>query len=218
MPQTIEIKLALAAALPLIEQIRAMADTQREVQILLDLFKPPFDEIGVITINQEVALAVLRAGSFIRLQLRRGPLAAIPDELLEDELDANQYTGSQRAGVHCYQFLIQVQAIVLDHFPGSTFRGNKAARWIAGLPRALANTFRPDTSSQIVLRNDPVNSLRYVSLALQREIGLSEVVAKNCADEINQAKSAVVWRGSHAQTEARVRALQAWHLDAVMRS
>jgi len=217
MPRTVEIKLALAAVLPLIGQIRVLTaanKTDPEVQVLLDLFKPPFGETGVIAINGDAALAILRASSFIRLQLRRGPLAAIPDELIEGELDANQYTGSERTSVLCYQFLIQVQAIVLENFPAPTFLGNMVARWIARFLSAFRNASRsPDQTSQIVVRNDPVNSLRYVTLALRRELGLTEAVAKKFADEINQARTAVVWQGAHSQAGARIHALQAWHLD-----
>jgi ATP-dependent Clp protease adapter protein ClpS len=221
MPRIVEIKLALTPVRPLIESVRGLADASKadpEVRILLDLFKPPFDETGAIAINEKTALPVLRASSFIRLQLRRGALAAIPDELIEGKLDANQYAGTERTAVHTYEFLFQVQEIVLEHFPASTFLGITVARRIARFLSALRRTSQgPDKASQVLVRNDPVNTLRYVALALQRELRLTERAATKLADGINQRKTAVVWQGDHAEADARVQALQAWHLDVFRR-
>jgi ATP-dependent Clp protease adapter protein ClpS len=142
-------------------------------------------------------------------------------------LDSKQYTGTEHTNVACYEFLVTVQAALLEHVPASIFRTNKVSRRFADLLSVLRHLLRRQDQGnassqgdvwQAALLNDPVNSIRYVTLALQSELGLAEAAASEHVSRIHGTQSTVVWQGSRAKAEVRVRALQSWHLNAVLQA
>jgi ATP-dependent Clp protease adapter protein ClpS len=68
-----------------------------------------------------------------------------------------------------------------------------------------------------VVLNDPVNLMVYVTAVLQSVLTLPENVAQQRMREVHELKSSTVWAGPRDKAEAYVRALQSWHLQAVLR-
>lgn len=109
----IEVKLSLAVVAPLLDVVKAAADSlqsdlasglplndidpevrefwrkelldgqNNEVRTLLGLFNAEFFKTGVIAIDEDQAEALVRACSAVRLRLRSRFLADLPDEHLE---------------------------------------------------------------------------------------------------------------------------------------
>jgi hypothetical protein len=110
----IEVKLSLPVVAPLLDVIKAAADTlasemasslslkdidpdvrdswkselvegqNEEIRILLALFDEDFFSSGVIGIDEENADSLVRACSAVRLRLRERFMTDLPDELLEN--------------------------------------------------------------------------------------------------------------------------------------
>jgi len=109
----IEVKLSLPVVAPLLDVVKAVADTlaselatslpltdidpdvrepwkselvagqNEDIRILLGLFDAEFISSGVIAIDEENADALVRACSAVRLRLRDRFMSELPDELLE---------------------------------------------------------------------------------------------------------------------------------------
>ena len=109
----VEVRLSLSVVAPLLDVIKAVADTlqtdlaapqsferidqdlrkawldelveaqNRDVHVLLALFDSEFFSSGVVSFDHENADAIVRACASIRLRLREKFLQALPDEVLE---------------------------------------------------------------------------------------------------------------------------------------
>ncbi len=212
------------------QQINAL-----EVQRLLSLFRPNFSRTGRITISETGYPTVLRACCFLRFQLRKGALAAIPDEVVERaELNPDVYTGGERQNVTCYLFLATLQELLIKHFPEqvspwtstwsdlysairSFFSKRKQARKSMDILVAAPSIATTKEVWQVVVLNDPVNLMTYVTAVLRNVLGLSEEVAMQRMREVHELKSAMVWNGSKEEAERYVCTLKSWHLRAVLR-
>jgi len=252
-PRQLEIKLAVSIVLPLIELIRQQADllkareqnipqdetmrlqiSSMEVQRLLGLFShPDFPNTGRITIAETACPTVLRACSFLRLQLRGNALSAISDEVLETGLDLNLYTGEENRNVTCYSFLATLQEEILKRFPiPAALRTSTVTGWrdlysaigkffpkrrrSTDTPAIIADSSSTNEAWQVVVLNDPVNLMSYVTGVFRSVLNLPEKVAQQRMREVHELKSSMVWQGPKDQAEANVRALQSWHLQAVL--
>jgi ATP-dependent Clp protease adaptor protein ClpS len=115
----------------------------------------------------------------------------------------------------CYLFLATVQQILLDKMPPTadllTQVGNFFRRLRGGASRGSA------TNGQIwgvVVRNDPVNLMAYVTSVFEYVLNLPRVDAQRHMREVHELKRSVVWKGPREKAEAHVNRLRAWHLTA----
>jgi len=70
---------------------------------------------------------------------------------------------------------------------------------------------------QVVVLNDPVNLMSYVTTVFKSVLNLPEEVATQRMREVHELKSSIVWKGPKDKAEIHVRTLQSWHLQAVFR-
>lgn len=251
----IEVKLSVPIVLPLVEFLRGREAAlesaeqaqpavgnerewmgERGVRRLMLLFHSGFTKTGGILVSESEAPALVRACSFIRLELRRTVLSSVSDDLLESGLDANSLIGDEHRGMMCYLFLATLQQALLNNLPvlqRSGDHGGIAAKYLSSVIergarivstqfarlrlRRLANSDGRTAPWQVMVLNDPVNLLGYVSAVLRRELQLSDAVANERMREVHHAKSSVVWQGPREEAEARARRLRGWHLTAVLR-
>ncbi len=210
-----------------------------DLRTLLALFKPNFPKTGVITVRGNKAPAVLRACSLIRIEIRKRDLSAMSDAAMEagEGMDPKTCTGESHRGVMCYLFLATVQQILLKHFviQASPFSlGLRALKDVSVRIRDLFGARReapgratqlgtapatpePGKKWEVMVLNDPINLMAYVTTAFQIVLGLPIEVAQQRMREVHEAKSSTVFAGSRGKAEAHVLALQAWHLNAVLR-
>ena len=69
---------------------------------------------------------------------------------------------------------------------------------------------------QVMILNDPVNLMSFVTLILRRIFGYSEEKAVELMLEVHYEGSAVVWTGEREKAELFVQQLQSHQLYAVM--
>lgn len=241
--RSIRIKLSVSIVLPLLDLMRELAAAVEaagtasanggDLQILLDLFSPDFSNTGLVFIEGGEAPAVLRACACLRIELRRTKLAAIPDDTLESEkgLDPALYAGEEKRAVMCYLFMATIQLSLLKHFVAQAPPFSSAWRALKTASVPIGNLFRtrrtepdaaivtpvPGKAWEVVVLNDPINLMAYVTLVFQTVLGLSVEVAQQRMREVHEVKSSKVWVGPREKAEAHVRALQSWHLNAVLR-
>lgn len=72
-----------------------------------------------------------------------------------------------------------------------------------------------DAWSVIVL-NDPVNLMSYVTMVLERVLRLSRSKAEEHMMEVHQKGRSLVWKGNREKAEGYVYQLQEWHLSAIL--
>jgi ATP-dependent Clp protease adaptor protein ClpS len=202
-----------------------------EVRRLLALVSyPDFPNSGLVRIGHSDAPTVLRACSYFRLQFRKSALSAIPDATLETGLDPNLYTGEEHRAVMCYLFLTTLQETVLKNLPALALFSPRTLRMWRALSSAVGgflskrnkpadgtNSFTANEVWQVVVQNDPVNLMSYVTAVFKSVLGLPEEVATQRMREVHELKSSKVWEGSKDQAEIYVRSLQSWHLQAILR-
>ncbi len=142
----IEVKLHLPAVAPLLDVIKASADSLRhdlaaplrldslddefraeweaelvaaqneDVRLLLSLFGHEFFGTGIVALDGTNAEAVVRACSAVRLRLRTGALAALPDEELESgAVEVERLAEPVRRAFMCYVFLATLQDLILNN-------------------------------------------------------------------------------------------------------
>lgn len=203
----------------------AIADVNR----LLDTFSPDFANTGRIVISTEVAPEIARACSLLRLHLRQNKLAQIPDDVLEA---GTPPTGAETDAGTAYAFVGTLQEIVLQHFAHALTAGSFALRRppsTGGFPRRLRAALgrvspaptapsadaAHESKRAVVVLNDPVNSMSYVTFLFNRLLGLAEETAKARMQEVHLRKRSVVWEGTKEEAERRMRALRAWHLNVI---
>jgi ATP-dependent Clp protease adaptor protein ClpS len=247
--RSVEIKLSLPIVLPLLDMIReriAATDATRisqtdtsDLRTLLALFKPNFPKTGVITVRGNKALAVLRACSFLRIEIRKKDLSAMSDAAMEagEGMDPKTCTGENHRGVMCYLFLATVQQVLLNHFVAQASPFSLGLRALKDVSVRIRNLFgarreapepapqlrtalatpEPGKKWEVVVLNDPINLMTYVTTAFQIVLGLTAEVARQRMGEVHEAKNSTVFVGPREKAEAHVLALQAWHLIAVVR-
>jgi ATP-dependent Clp protease adaptor protein ClpS len=72
------------------------------------------------------------------------------------------------------------------------------------------------TPWQVVLHDDPVNYMGFVTMVIQRVFGYPKSKAEKHMMEVHQLGRSVVWTGDREQAELYVHQLQAHHLTATM--
>jgi ATP-dependent Clp protease adaptor protein ClpS len=240
----VDIKLALDVVDPLIDLLREFAQQLSaqdhatvssrdiaELNAFLDLFSDVKKKRATITIDGSRAPTYVRACSYVRLQLRARHLASIDDKVLEASLDPGAYTGEIHRAVLCYCFLSTIQDVVLTRLGiaqvsrfewGFPFRqiGAAIARARANSSRAkppVAKTMMGDVT-QVVVLNDPVNTMAYVVAVFRSVVGLSASSATRCMTEVHERQSSVVWSGDRERAEHYAEELKSWHLKVETRS
>ncbi len=68
----------------------------------------------------------------------------------------------------------------------------------------------------VVVLNDPVNLMSYVSMVFRRVLGMSKQDAEKHMVEVHELGRSVVWTGEREQAETYVYQLQEWHLNAIL--
>ena len=249
----VEIKLALPVVLPLVKMLRKQANdleatapsdlptkpwrsqaNMLEVHALLDLFHPKFPRTGTISIDESRFPLLIRACSFLRLQIRYDKLASIPDTVMEAEQVAADPANDD--ALSYYQFLATLQETMIKSFPIPAFRRSINWQTLKKLHSPLRFLFggrknsvgteiispvsRIDSnvdSWQVVVLNDPVNLMSYVTAVFRTVFRLPEEVATQRMLEVHELKSSFVWRGARNRGEKYVRELRSWHLNAIVR-
>ena len=74
-----------------------------------------------------------------------------------------------------------------------------------------------DVPWQVVVFNDPVNLMGFVTLVLRRIFGYSEEEATKLMLEVHHLGQSVVWTGEREKAEHYVQQLQSYQLLAAMR-
>jgi ATP-dependent Clp protease adaptor protein ClpS len=74
-----------------------------------------------------------------------------------------------------------------------------------------------DIPWQVLVYNDPVNLMGYVTLVIQRIFGYSEQKAKRMMLEVHHQGHSVVWTGDREKAELYVQQLHSHQLMAAMR-
>lgn len=229
MARSIEIKLSLPVVSPLVEVLRefcATDDAARasgETGVLVDLFNPDFKNHGIIRVSAATGPAILRAAALLRLRLRARQLDHLTDDHLEKGLDPEQHAGDEKVAVLSYVFLASLQDVILENLPPYLGRPSSLAlTWqavkrfacrVRGKLPAVARTEPPaGTASRIIVVNDPVNLMTYVTAVFRTVLAMPEEAATRHMREVHEQRRSVVWVGPCSQADALVTALRSWHL------
>jgi len=70
----------------------------------------------------------------------------------------------------------------------------------------------------VIVHNDPVNLMPYVTMTLQRVLGIPKAKAESLMREVHERGKAVVWTGEKEHAELYVQQLHAHQLSASMES
>lgn len=235
MPRLIEIELARDVVRPLVARIRddaqvlidgrgnGTSDTEAaDVQQLVDLFPGDFLHTSTLRIGSFEAPAVLRACAGLRLRLRHADLSGISDADLERSADAEAIEGERKTAWMCYLFLATIQQIVLEKLPPPPRPGpSLVSRLIRRLRRGETEVSLVEPVAgpgwQVVVLNDPVNLMRYVTYVFEGVFGMERDAADRHMREVHEHKSSIVWEGRRDIAEQHVRTLKSWHLAAELR-
>lgn len=82
-------------------------------------------------------------------------------------------------------------------------------------PSAKDSTKLEDNWNVVVL-NDPVNLMSYVTMILKRVLRMSHAQAEKHMMEVHQRGRSVVWSGAREKAEGYVYQLQQFHLQAIL--
>jgi ATP-dependent Clp protease adaptor protein ClpS len=245
MSRRIEIKLALPIVMPLIARLRAQvasledesnsapagekergAKGLSEVTALLELFHPDFVNTGIITVTSFECPVVLRACSFLRLRLRKKELSGIPEDALQSILDSAEHPSEEREFAMLYAFLATLQEVLIEQIPllrqldfplweklssGMRRLFQRGGRSAAGIRPSVAESW------EVVVLDDPVNLMSYVTSVFQSVFSFPKDAAQQHMREVHESKSARVWVGSQEKAEAYASVLRSWHLHAIAR-
>lgn len=69
---------------------------------------------------------------------------------------------------------------------------------------------------KVVVLNDPVNLMSYVTMVFRKVFGYGEEKARRHMLEVHEQGRSVLWAGPRERAEAYVYTLQTWQLTAVM--
>ncbi len=73
-----------------------------------------------------------------------------------------------------------------------------------------------DVPWNVVVLDDPVNLMHYVTLVLKRVFGYAQARAENLMMEVHEQGCSIVWTGSREKAEFYVQQLHAHQLRATM--
>ncbi|MDQ8182967.1 ATP-dependent Clp protease adaptor ClpS [Pelagicoccus sp. SDUM812005] len=82
-------------------------------------------------------------------------------------------------------------------------------------PKTKDETALSDVWGVIVL-NDPVNLMSYVTMVLERVLRMSRSKAEEHMMEVHHKGRSLVWKGNREKAEGYVYQLQEWHLNAIL--
>lgn len=68
----------------------------------------------------------------------------------------------------------------------------------------------------VVVLNDPVNLMSYVSMIFKKVLGMSQEDADARMLEVHKLGRSIVWTGEREKAETYVYQLQEWHLNAIL--
>ena len=68
----------------------------------------------------------------------------------------------------------------------------------------------------VIVRNDPINLMTYVTMVFQRVFGYTRQKAERHMMEVHKRGQSIVWTGGREPAEHYVRVLQQYHLLALM--
>lgn len=68
----------------------------------------------------------------------------------------------------------------------------------------------------VVVLNDPVNLMSYVTMVFKRILGMDQQTAEKHMKEVHELGRSVVWTGDREKAETYVYRLQEWHLNAIL--
>ena len=85
----------------------------------------------------------------------------------------------------------------------------------AAEPSTKDETALSDVWGVIVL-NDPVNLMSYVTMVLERVLRMSRGKAEEHMMEVHHKGRSLVWKGNREKAEGYVYQLQEWHLNAIL--
>ena len=157
---SIQIKFAIGVALPLVEELRALAASElkgknassldaSDLTKLVRLFESDFDRVGRVTLSDSNDCeSVLRACSRLRLTLRAGPLSAFTaHELEHEEFNVNtDAVTAENTHVMLYLFLATIQQTLLDHrLPATRFDASHLRMRIS---KFFASIFQPQRNAE----------------------------------------------------------------------
>jgi ATP-dependent Clp protease adapter protein ClpS len=223
---TLQMRLALPIALPLVEFIKELARddaqlaTDKEIAVLLGVFRP-YGGLGntdVMAIPAHHAQAVLRATTRLRFEIRHRHLLDLSDDALE-QADAipitEKITAENRAGM-AYVFLATIQQAILvnaRHERPPLLNGLFA--WIAAMfRRAMTRTPRGDEPCDLWVHNDPVNTTNYVTEIFRHVLRCPRDTAERHMREVHHAKASKVASGRRDRIEPLAHAPKTWQLTA----
>ena len=68
----------------------------------------------------------------------------------------------------------------------------------------------------VIVLNDPVNLMSYVSMVFKRVLGMSSAKAEKHMREVHEIGRSVVWIGEREKAETYLYQLQEWHLNVIL--
>jgi len=68
----------------------------------------------------------------------------------------------------------------------------------------------------VIVLNDPVNLMSYVTMVFKRVLGMSQSDAEIHMMEVHELGRSVVWTGEREKAETYLYQLQEWHLTAIL--
>jgi len=75
---------------------------------------------------------------------------------------------------------------------------------------------KPARQWQVIVLDDPVNLMDYVTMVFQNVLGMSKLLAKKHMMEVHEKGCSVVWIGEREKAEMYVHQLQANQLSAIL--
>ncbi len=69
---------------------------------------------------------------------------------------------------------------------------------------------------QVVVHDDPVNLMNYVSMVFQKVFGYSKEKAEKLMREVHELKRSIVWTGAREKAEHYVHLLHQYQLQAAL--
>lgn len=82
------------------------------------------------------------------------------------------------------------------------------------LDTALENILATDTPWKVIVWNDPVNLMTYVSYVFRSHFGYSRARAEELMLQVHNNGKAIVFTGSREDAEKHTQAMHAWGLQA----
>jgi len=91
---------------------------------------------------------------------------------------------------------------------------NSVAKTKADPKPKSASQAKPERRWRVVVANDPVNTMQYVTACFMRVLQVRREEAHRLMLEVHQEGRSVVWSGGRERAEGLALQLQQWHLRA----